>query len=104
MRAHDRAQLRAREPAHGRRLRVYRSKGPLPMRGLLRHRMAALGLVVTGLFVLAAIWAPLLAPYPPSRQNLAEDLRPPSAAHPMGQDKLGGDLLRRASWGGPAPP
>ena len=69
------------------------------MRGLLRHRMAALGLVVTGLFVLAAIWAPLLAPYPPSRQNLAEDLRPPSAAHPMGQDKLGRDILSRVICG-----
>jgi peptide/nickel transport system permease protein len=69
------------------------------MRRFLRHRLAAAGLVVTGLFLAAALLAPVLSPYSPTEQNLAQDLRPPSAEHPMGQDKLGRDILSRVLYG-----
>ena len=54
-------------------------------------------------FVVVAIFAPLLAPYPPNEQNLAllaNGCCPgPSWAHPMGVDELGRDELSRVMYG-----
>ncbi|RMD82783.1 MAG: ABC transporter permease [Candidatus Dadabacteria bacterium] len=50
-------------------------------------------------FVAAALFAPKLAPYDPAAQNLALGLAPPSAAHPLGCDKLGRDELSRLLYG-----
>ena len=38
--------------------------------------------------VVAAILAPLLAPYDPTDQNILEKLRPPSAEHWLGTDSM----------------
>ncbi len=57
------------------------------------------GAATLAALVLAALLAPALAPYPPGEQNLAQDLLPPSAAHPLGQDKLGRDQLSRILHG-----
>jgi peptide/nickel transport system permease protein len=43
--------------------------------------------------------APSMLPLDPFTQHLAEDLRPPSRAHPCGQDKLGRDVLARLVHG-----
>lgn len=48
---------------------------------------------------LAAMLAPLLAPYPPSRIDLASAGLPPSPQHPLGTDLLGRDVLSRALHG-----
>jgi len=50
--------------------------------------------------VLAATLGPALTPYDPSAQTLAERLGPPSAAHPLGLDELGRDILSRLLSGG----
>ena len=55
---------------------------------------AAGGVVVLAL-ILVAIFADVLAPYPFDAVNLRALLTPPSAAHPMGTDQLGRDLLSR---------
>ncbi len=62
--------------------------------------------VVTGiaLFVLlllafCAIFADWIAPYDPLRQNLMESLQGPSAAHWLGTDDLGRDVLSRLIHG-----
>src|SRR4051794_3438434 len=61
-------------------------------------------LVIGGLLVMA-LAAPLLAPYPPTEQNLIERLRPPfwvaggSMAHPFGTDLFGRDVLSRVVYG-----
>src|SRR5262249_24834448 len=55
---------------------------------------AALGLVV-----LATMAAPLVVPLDPLRTDLAGRLRPPSAAHLLGQDALGRDVLARLIGG-----
>ena len=44
--------------------------------------------------------APVLAPYPPTQINMAERLQGISAAHPLGTDTLGRDLLSRVLYGG----
>ncbi|SPE22929.1 conserved membrane hypothetical protein [Burkholderiales bacterium] len=49
--------------------------------------------VITGLF------APLLAPYDPIRQDLAHSFAPLGWAHPFGTDNLGRDVLSRLMWG-----
>ncbi len=48
---------------------------------------------------LAAITAPLVAPYAPAAQDLMERLEPPSAAHWFGTDNYGRDILSRILWG-----
>lgn len=51
------------------------------------------------LLVLTAIFAPLLAPYPPNETNPVDYLRPPSLEHPFGTDELGRDILSRTIYG-----
>lgn len=49
--------------------------------------------------VLIALLAPWVAPYDPAVQNLERRLDEPSAAHPLGLDELGRDILSRLLWG-----
>ena len=51
------------------------------------------------LFVLAAVFADLLAPYDPNAGDLKARLADPSAAHPFGTDYLGRDQLSRMIYG-----
>jgi peptide/nickel transport system permease protein len=62
-------------------------------------RLVAAGLMVLAAFLTIAIAAPALAPANPAAQRLDESLRPPSWAHPLGQDVLGRDLLSRVLYG-----
>jgi peptide/nickel transport system permease protein len=64
-----------------------------------KHRLIILGIVVVVVLVFCAIFAPLLAPYDPFQQNLAQGLSNPSTAHWMGQDKLGRDIFSRILYG-----
>ncbi len=58
------------------------------------------GLVIAVVLVLAALFAPLLATYDPSAQELANRLATPSAAHWLGTDELGRDVYSRLLFGG----
>lgn len=55
------------------------------------------GLVFTVLLV--AAFAPFLTPYDPYEQNLSIALQPPSAAHLLGTDRYGRDMLSRVIMG-----
>lgn len=70
-------------------------------RRFARHRLAMAGLVVLGLFSLAAVFAPYLTPYSFDGQDFALLGRPtpPSLAHPMGTDHLGRDNATRVLYG-----
>lgn len=57
------------------------------------------GAVIVLLLVLAAIFAPILAPYPPDEQNLFMQLEPPSAEFWLGTDQFGRDILSRLLFG-----
>ena len=59
--------------------------------------MAGLGIVVL-LGAVAAV-APWIAPHSPLEQELARRLEPPSAAHRLGTDELGRDILSRLLYG-----
>jgi peptide/nickel transport system permease protein len=60
---------------------------------------ARIGVALVALFLLAAAFGPLLAPFDPKRPALSENLRGPSLVHPFGQDRLGRDILSRTLYG-----
>jgi peptide/nickel transport system permease protein len=72
--------------------------------GLVRRPLSLFGLVAVLLVVVAAIFAPWLAPYPPDEQffdglTLEGAPLPPNATYLLGTDLLGRDLLSRLLYG-----
>jgi len=65
----------------------------------LSARFATLGGVVVVAVVLMALFAPLLAPYDPLKQDLGGLLAAPSPTHLLGTDNIGRDVLARVIWG-----
>lgn len=63
-----------------------------------RNKLAMAGLVVVGLMVLVAIFAPLVTPYSP-RELGSVSRDTPSARHWFGTDVLGRDLYTRVIYG-----
>jgi peptide/nickel transport system permease protein len=68
-------------------------------RRLKRNKAALAGGAIVAVFVLVALTAPLIAPYPPDEGDLGQRLKPPSAAHWLGTDALGRDVLSRIIYG-----
>lgn len=69
------------------------------LRGLLRDRTALLGFVMVVFMVLAAVFAPVLAPHDPNAADVARRFASPSADFPLGTDHLGRDVLSRLLMG-----
>jgi peptide/nickel transport system permease protein len=78
--------------------------GAPPRRSALSAQGIA-GIVLLSAIVLVAVFAPLIAPYDPNAQNLAQRLIPPvwheggSWSHVFGTDNLGRDYLSRIIYG-----
>jgi peptide/nickel transport system permease protein len=75
-------------------------------RRLRRSPTAWAGLVIVLLFVLVALLAPLLAPYPETALPGAREITPTFipgpgeiASFPLGLDRFGGDVLSKLIWG-----
>ncbi len=68
-------------------------------RRFARNKPALLGLIVVILLVFTGTFAPFIAPYSYSDQNLEASLQPPSAQHLLGTDELGRDMLTRVIYG-----
>jgi len=74
-------------------------------RFLWRDRSGIVGLVMFLVVVLAAVFAPMISPYDPLKQNLRDAKIPPAWSeggtwdHPLGTDNLGRDLLSRVIYG-----
>jgi peptide/nickel transport system permease protein len=70
------------------------------LRQFLRQSVVArLGFAAAVLLLLAALFAPWIAPADPAAQNLPTRLKSPSRAHWMGTDELGRDTLSRTLYG-----
>jgi peptide/nickel transport system permease protein len=69
------------------------------LRQLLREPTTIFGLILLLLFVVLALLAPFISPHDPLAPNVQASLTPPSAAYPLGTDKLGRDLLSRLLYG-----
>jgi peptide/nickel transport system permease protein len=59
----------------------------------------SIGIVIIGLFVLCAIFAPLIAPYDPAKPDYQALLQPPSLEHLFGTDDKGRDIFSRVVYG-----
>lgn len=59
-----------------------------------------LGVVICLAWILAAIFAPVIAPYDPIAQDLTLRLQPPSSEHWFGTDTFGQDIFSRVIYGG----
>ena len=68
-------------------------------RKLRRRRAAMVGLAVVAMFVVAALFAPWLAPFDPVETSWSAIRQAPSAAHWFGTDDIGRDVLSRIVWG-----
>jgi peptide/nickel transport system permease protein len=64
-----------------------------------RRRGAVFALVVIGIFVAAALLAPLISPYDPDLQTWSAVRKAPSALHWFGTDEVGRDVLARVIFG-----
>lgn len=69
-------------------------------RRLARNKAILIGLVILAVVVLAAVFAPLIAPYAPNKLSIVNKLKPPSAAHLFGTDEFGRDVFSRAIYAG----
>jgi peptide/nickel transport system permease protein len=75
------------------------------LRRLVRRRTALFGMLVVLVVMLAALAAPLVAPFDPLEQDIGQRLREPGwqdaqgRVHPLGTDHLGRDILSRIIFG-----
>jgi ABC-type dipeptide/oligopeptide/nickel transport system permease subunit len=68
-------------------------------RRLRKNRAAVVGAGIVAVFIVLAVFAPVLAPYSPIQGALQDRLLPPSMAHWFGTDELGRDLFSRILFG-----
>ena len=61
----------------------------------MRYRLLLIGAFLVSCVVLAAVFADVVAPYSPYDLNVASMLQGPSAAHWLGTDEVGRDVLSR---------
>ena len=64
-----------------------------------RQPLAAAAVILLLGFVIAAVFAPFLAPHDPSALNLNDRMASPAATHLFGTDELGRDILSRTLYG-----
>jgi peptide/nickel transport system permease protein len=70
------------------------------LRKFLGNRLAVFGFAVFSVILLSTIFAPLICRYKPLAIDLSAILRPPSAEHLFGTDKVGRDVFSRILYGG----
>jgi len=58
------------------------------------------GALICLVIVISAVFAPWLAPYDPTEQDIMNRLQPPSGEFLLGTDQFGRDILSRLMWGG----
>ncbi len=66
---------------------------------LLKNRQALIGLAILSIFILSALFAPLLAPHDPKRR-VGGIHQPPSAEHILGTTRLGRDIYSQVLHAG----
>ena len=67
-----------------------------------RHALGRVGLMILGLFLVAAIFAPWVSPHSPTHIDYDAILQAPSATYWLGTDDLGRDILSRIIFGATA--
>ncbi|OCP38233.1 ABC transporter permease [Ensifer sp. LC163] len=70
------------------------------LRRLLKRKTVAFGLFILLVFVLLAVFAPLIAPYAPGKLSIVNRLSPPSMRWFFGTDEFGRDVFSRTIYAG----
>jgi peptide/nickel transport system permease protein len=72
---------------------------PYWRRALRRYGLPGIGGAIIIAWVLVAIFAPVITPYPPDLVEITQRLQPPSTMHWLGTDMLGRDEFTRLLYG-----
>lgn len=67
---------------------------------LIKNKGALAGSIILLFFIVIALLAPVIAPYSIETMNMESRFLPPSAAHWLGTDEFGRDILSRMMYGG----
>jgi peptide/nickel transport system permease protein len=79
---------------------IHRTLDRVPVLGdVVRQPLGALGFLIVFIFIMTVIFAPLLAPYDYTRQDIPNRMEGPSAKYWLGTDNLGRDLFSRLVYG-----
>jgi peptide/nickel transport system permease protein len=87
------------EAFHARRMRT-ESPWRAALRMLMKNEAAIAGMAVLLVLAVLALLAPYVSPYHPDEVDMLHQLESPSAAHALGTDLYGRDILSRIFWGG----
>lgn len=72
----------------------------LPVLGdVLRQPLGVVGFAIVLAFVIAVLFAPLIAPYDYARQDIPNRMQGPSASYWLGTDHIGRDIFSRLVYG-----
>lgn len=63
------------------------------------RKLSLIGFVIIAILIILAIFAPLIAPYDPVKNDLHDKFAPFSPKHFLGTDHLGRDVFSRIVWG-----
>ncbi|PRO40043.1 ABC transporter permease [Bacillus sp. LLTC93] len=93
--------MEAQKEFHAPQLKKERSQSLIleSTKQFFQHKLAVIGSVIVFLFLILAIFAPLIAPYGINEQSLGERFSAPSAAHWFGTDDFGRDIFSRVVHG-----
>jgi peptide/nickel transport system permease protein len=69
------------------------------VRKFVKNKLAVFGGIFLIIIITAALLAPAIAPYSPSKQNLLLKLQPPNSEHWLGTDRFGRDVFSRLLYG-----
>ena len=72
---------------------------PSFVRRFVRSPSVVFGAIIVTILIAVALFAPLIAPYDPIKQNFRIQLLPPSLDHLFGTDEFGRDILSRVLYG-----
>lgn len=71
----------------------------LRYRAIPRQHALRAGIVIIGMWLFIALFAPWLAPFDPITQDATSSLLVPDGAHLFGTDNFGRDIFSRVLWG-----
>lgn len=81
---------------------ILSKESEITLKLLLKDKLALISLAIIIFFIIVAVFAPYLAPYPEEGEGkpIPENrFLPPSLEHPLGTDYLGRDILSRIIYG-----
>lgn len=72
----------------------------ISMKRLFKNKLAVFGMIILGILIITAIFAPVISTYDRDQTDLENTYKAPSEKHVLGTDQLGRDVLTRLIYGG----